>query len=602
MSYHFHVDFVSRGKGQSLVAKVAYQARAKLREERTGEYKDYTYKPDQPVQTFVDKKHGPEFENIETLANAIDRAEDQPNAQTGITITGALPKDLTPEGRARVVRDFMREHFWRKGIPAIGQIHPPHEHAAPSPGHANDHDEHADDELHNDNWHVHITAPLRPLGPDGQFGEKYITWDNYGAFLQQKRESWANITARYLENEGQKVEAERWRYGHLKQEIQREKALERGDHEWAEKKAKEAGKHRGPQVDAMERRAIETDLGKASREVEQRNKDRAELRARKRELARLERQDAFDNLRQEVTAAENVLAETRRAEREYAMRDPVKEQIAWEDAVAKAAIEKDRQERQSAQKARAGRTGPSEEKHEAPRPRFGDRLITRAAEAAMRDPRQQYGEHSPAAFRDALEKNRLALACVTPDEAAKSHREGKFAKELGRYAPVYQAGELVIVREKPNDESAGRVHKLDQTKAEDYLRCMAIDTSQLQGIEATKQALDEQAKNRQRAFEAAKMRKARGPERAGLAAHQAWAMRHVRDGDRQRREQPRRPDDDYAQKQKRDSGEIDPERYRTDPDYRRHAQTTQSYKSPEEKKRDRENEVRAIMEQQDRGR
>jgi len=241
-----------------------------------------------------------------------------------------------------------------------------------------------------------------------------------------------------------------------------------------------------------------------------------------------------------------------------------------------------------------------------PRARFGDVLITRAAATAMSDPQQQHGEtlSSPAAFRDALVTNRLALACVTPDEAAKSYGESKFGKAVERTAPVYQAGEIVIIREPRNDgNTGGRVHKLDQTNAEDYLRCLALDKNQLQGIEATKGTLDDRAKTRQRAIDAAKLRKARNqsrsPQRGGLPAHQMWAMQRVRDGDQRRREQDRR---EYSEKQKRDSAEPDTERYRSDPEYRRQVQNTQAYKSPEEKKRDRENDVRALMERQDRGR
>lgn len=601
MGYHFHVDFISRGKGQSLVAKGAYQAREKFREERTGEYKDYTHKPDGPVKSFVfvDKKHGAELQDIETLLNAIDRAEERADAQTGLNFTAALPKELSDEDRVRMVRDFGREHFLRKGIPAIAHIHPPHEHA-PAPGQPHEKDEHETDELDNGNWHVHIIAGTRTLGPDGQFAEKHITWDNYRDFLEHKRERWAELGARYLENAAFKIEAERWRYGHLTNPQQREKALERGDHEWAERKNQEAGKHRGPNADAMERKGIETDLGNASREIQQRNEDRAQLRTLKRNLAKLERADAFDKLKAELTEADKVLAETRRAERDYARRDPVREQIAWEDKLADAAIEKEKKERRFAEP-RPTAAEPAREKHEPARPRFGEVLISRAADTAMRDPRQRHGEPvNPAAFKDALEKNRLALACVTPEEAAKSHREGKFAKEVGRYAPVYQAGEIVIVREpRPDGNTGGRVHKVDQTKAEDYLRCLALDKTQLQGIEAMKHRLDDRAQNRQRAIDAAKLGKSRGPRRGGLAGQQIWALQRVRDADQQRRERDRR---EYSEKQKRDGTEIDPERYRSDPDYRRHAQTTQAYKSPEEKKRDREDAVRAIIEQQDRGR
>ena len=92
----------------------------------------------------------------------------------------------------------------------------------------------------------------------------------------------------------------------------------------------------------------------------------------------------------------------------------------------------------------------------------------------------------------------------------------------------------------------------------------------------------------------------RGPDRGGLVAHQMWALERVRDADQQRREQQDRRE--YSEKQKRDSAEPDSERYRTDPEYRRQVQNEKAYKSPEEKKRDRENDVRAQIEQHDRGR
>lgn len=640
MGYHFHVDFISRGKGQSLVAKGAYQARTKFREERTGEYKDYTHRPDRPVKSFVfvDKKHGAGFQDIESLLNAIDRAENQANSQTGLNFTAALPKELNDEERARMVRDFGREHFYARAFPPLPTFTrrmntpPPTSMTTPTTPRTNC-----------------ITATgmsisqrqREPLARTVNSGRNISNGGITRSFWNTSARVGRKLGARYLENAGHKIEAERWRYGYLTNPEQREKALERGDHEWAEKKAHEAGKHRGPNADAMERKGIETDLGNANREIQQCNEDRATLRALKRDLAKLERQDAFENLKRELTEAEKVLARTREADRDYAKRDPAREQIAasaakeqepqtepnitallkrqlaevdkllyggltpdeqkrqledldkflaaelhergkkypnhnrthwqdqippgvaaadadrdyakrdpareqiaWEDALAKAAIEKEKKDRQFVER-------PSKEQQPA-RLRFGDVLITRAAETAMSDPRQRHGEplSSAAAFRDALEKNQLALACVTRDEAAKSHRENKFAKELGRYAPVYQAGEIVIVREPRNDgNTAGRVHKLEQTKAEDYLRCLALDRNQLQGIEVTKQKLDDRAQTRQRAIDAAKLRKARSQSRSpyngGLAAHQIWALQRVRDADQRRREQDRR---EYSEK------------------------------------------------------
>jgi hypothetical protein len=43
-TYHLSAKTVSRGDGQSVVAKAAYNSRDKIRDERTGELKDYAHK------------------------------------------------------------------------------------------------------------------------------------------------------------------------------------------------------------------------------------------------------------------------------------------------------------------------------------------------------------------------------------------------------------------------------------------------------------------------------------------------------------------------------------------------------------------------------
>ena len=228
-------------------------------------------------------------------------------------------------------------------------------------------------------------------------------------------------------------------------------------------------------------------------------------------------------------------------------------------------------------------------------------LIIRAAATAMRDPRQQHGEplFSPAAFRDALEKNRLALACVTPDEAAKSHRENKFAKELGRHAPVYQAGEVVIMREPRNDgNTAGRVHKLDQTKAEDYLRCLALDKSRLQGIEANpsftaRSALrpPEPWSRRAAVFTNSKCGLCAAPNSAhGTYSAQPAANKTVA-----------APMTITCKSKSVTAPNPTPSVTAQTRNIAAKCRTRRDTKAAQEKKRDRENDVRAIMEQQDRG-
>jgi MobA/MobL family len=450
MGYHFNLKFVSRAKGQSLVAKGAYDARAKFREDRTGETKDYTYKSDRPVNAFVFAKPA-DLQDVEKLLNAIDRSETDPNAQTALSFTGAMPALLTAEERARAFRDFMREEFHRKNIPAVGHIHAPHEHA-PSSRHANDNDEHHDEEpaAHNDNWHVHVKAGLRPLGPDGKFGDKYLTWGSYGEFLEHKRERWAEINARYLEKAGHKIEAERWRYGHLRQEVQYQKAVERGDMEWAEKKAKEASKHRGPKVDAMEKRGVETDRGNVYRDAKD---TAAELTALKAELAELEKQ--------------------------YGIEHEAQREIQWQDAIARAAIEKEE---------RGEKLGGAGHDTEPPAPAEPERgtLPAREMEKRADNPQRAAAQiwaayassPTPEAFGAKLEEKGMRLAAPTKEEAAA--------------APEYRAGEIVVVT------GQGRTFKLDQRTTGDDARAVEkflapLDRATMKGVGATMKVLGDVA-------------------------------------------------------------------------------------------------------------
>ena len=384
------------------------------------------------------------------LLNAIDRSEIDANAQTGLNLIAALPKLATDEDRARIVRDFGREEFLRQNIPAVAHIHGPHEH---------DHEkEHSEEEelTNNGNHHVHFKIGLRTLGPDGQFGDKYLEWGSYREFLEHKRERWAELGARYLEKaqyldkDVREREAERWRYGHLKQEAQHQKAVERGDREWAEKKSQGGGQasraecRRDGAQRHRNRPGERQPRGRAAQRGTRRNQRRTDLAKQKAHPCEAgKRQDAFDNLKHEMSEAAKVLdidrmlaadllkladsdparfekqwqtarnipgvvaaleglkieqqrqedenrqreladldkflaaelheqqkkypnhfrthrkdqipppiaAEMEKlaaadAKRKYAQHDPAKEQIAWEDAVAKAAIEKERKERQ----------------------------------------------------------------------------------------------------------------------------------------------------------------------------------------------------------------------------------------------------------------
>ena len=454
--YRFSPAIVSRGGGKSIIAKAAYNAREAIRDERTGELKDYSRKSGGvEFSGIFAPKNAPEWVTDRArLWNAIEQREDRSTrpdqAQLARSLELNLPHELNPEQRKQLVRDFVREQFVRKGMIADVAIHSP------------------DRDSDERNTHAHILLTLREIGPDG-FGKKVREWNSKELNLQW-REKWAELGARYLEKAGFALEAERYKTGHLTLEKQREAALKRGDREWAAALDREPTKHLGPHVSAMERRGVETEVGSDHRDILQRNEDRATLHALKRELATLDRQEALGKLKIELAEVDKTLRNNGRA--------AGKEQT---------------------------REAEREAKTEPAKARYGDVLMLRAVQGAMLDRRAREGDPIPnaQAFRDAVERNRLALARVTPEEAAKSYREAQFAKELGRTAPVFQAGEIVVVREtfleyqRNGEQSATRrVHKLDQSQAEKYLQWLSLNKKQLQGIEPTKRMLDARAEKR----------------------------------------------------------------------------------------------------------
>jgi hypothetical protein len=298
MGYHLQADVVSRGKGHSIVAKAAYNSRQSITEERTGEVKDYSRHQDKPLASFV-FVNDPELRDPGKLWNFYDRHETRKNAQLGMSFIAALPHELTAEQREFVVKDFMREQFQRRGVAAQGDIHAP--------------DREGDDR----NYHVHILASMRKVEKDG-LGERVFKWAEREQNLAQWHQKWAERGARELEKHGFKQEAERWRYGYLTNEQQREKALERGDAEWAEIKAREATTHLGPAANAMERKGERSDRGdinRAAREVigmkqERDAIDRA-MRAEKEKLANPPRTP--EDARERGAAMAEALSRGRRA-------------------------------------------------------------------------------------------------------------------------------------------------------------------------------------------------------------------------------------------------------------------------------------------------
>lgn len=240
-TFHFHAAVVSRGKGQSAIAKAAYNAREALRDERTGELKDYSHRDGVLFTGIFPPENAPEWvRDRAALWNAVERKEDgstrPAQAQLARSLDLALPHELTDEQRRRLLTDFVREQFQRRGMVADVAIHAP--------------------DLKGDarNHHAHILLTMRELGPEG-FGKKVRDWNDRGE-VERWREAWERTTNRYLEHHGHEDRVDRRTL--VAQGIDREPTT-----------------HRGPHIDAMERRGIATE--RATR-VPELGKDAAAIR------------------------------------------------------------------------------------------------------------------------------------------------------------------------------------------------------------------------------------------------------------------------------------------------------------------------------------
>jgi len=186
-------------------------------------------------------------------------------AQLAMNLDIALPHEQTHEQNRRLMQDFVREQFQRKGYAAHFAIHPP------------------DREGDERNIHAHVLVTLRKIDENGfarTKAEQQERYRNRGEFVEGLRESWERLANRHLERNGYEARIDR-------RSLQ-EQGIER-----------EPEQHRGPAVTAMERDGNVTRIGD---QIRRRQHYYAELKA----LAVEERQ----------IDAELISLEAARAERE----------------------------------------------------------------------------------------------------------------------------------------------------------------------------------------------------------------------------------------------------------------------------------------------
>ncbi|MBR1831450.1 MAG: MobA/MobL family protein [Ruminiclostridium sp.] len=167
--YHFSVKIVSRSAGASCVAKAAYIAGEKIKNERDRVTHDYRRKHEVVHKEILLPAGAPEqFRERAVLWNAAEKKETRKNSQTARSIDAALPRELSRDEQIDLVRNFVAQNFTSKGMCADFTIH----------------------DKQDGNPHVHILLTTRRVDADG-FTTKDRSW-NDRAMLEQWRASWAD--------------------------------------------------------------------------------------------------------------------------------------------------------------------------------------------------------------------------------------------------------------------------------------------------------------------------------------------------------------------------------------------------------------------------
>jgi hypothetical protein len=270
-SYHLSVHpNVSRGKGQSLVRTAAYNDRAQLVDERTGEVWDYRHLGAALASGIYAPKDAPDWaHDLGQLVNEVERFEKRSDSQLAMNLDIALPHEQTLEQNRRLMQDFVREQFQRKGYAAHFAIHPP--------------DRDGDDR----NIHAHVLVTLRKIDEHGfarTKAEQQERYRNRGEYVEGLRDAWEKLANRHLERNGYDARIDR--------RSLEDQGIER-----------EPQQHQGPAVTAMEREGNVTHIGD---EIRRRQHHYAELKA----LAAEERQIDAQIIDLEARRAERQARET----------------------------------------------------------------------------------------------------------------------------------------------------------------------------------------------------------------------------------------------------------------------------------------------------
>ena len=273
--YHFHVTQIKRSAGQSAVAAAAYRSGEKLHSEYYGEDSDYTRKGGVICSEILLPSHAPpEYANRETLWNAVEKVEKNAKAQLAYSFDIALQNEFPMRENIELARQFLLQNFVSRGMIVDFAIHSPDKE---------------DDGIQNP--HFHVMCPIRPILPNGTWGNKQRREYGLDEDGNRIRDEAGNFVFNAVPTTdwGSPETLEAWRQAWA--ELCNAKFAEKGldcriDHRSYERQGVEQipTQHEGPTVRAMEAKGICTDKGDLNRWIRKTN---AMLREAKQKIAAL---------------------------------------------------------------------------------------------------------------------------------------------------------------------------------------------------------------------------------------------------------------------------------------------------------------------------
>ena len=260
--FHFHVTQIKRSAGQSAVAAAAYRAGEKLHSEYYGEISDYTRKGGVICSEILLPSHAPpEYADRETLWNAVEKAERGKKAQLAYSFDIALQNEFSMQENIDLARQFLLDNFVNRGMVADFAVHQPDK-----------------EDGGISNPHFHVMCPIRPIEPDGRWGNKqrreYVLDEHGERVLDEAGNYVFNAVPTTDWGKPETLEAWRQSWAELCNAMFAEKNLDcRIDHRSFARQGVDQipTQHGGPTVRAMEAKGIRTDKGNLNRFIRKTN-------------------------------------------------------------------------------------------------------------------------------------------------------------------------------------------------------------------------------------------------------------------------------------------------------------------------------------------